>query len=82
MQDVAWHSKHEYMFGSVGDDKQLIVWDTRQPVPSSEPSHLPVPCHCCSNGLMCTAHLQLWDHVYAQQTHPTSSLACCPLSMS
>jgi hypothetical protein len=35
MQDVAWHSKHEYMFGSVGDDKQLIVWDTRQPVPSS-----------------------------------------------
>lgn len=36
MQDVAWHSKHEYMFGSVGDDKQLIVWDTRQPVASSE----------------------------------------------
>jgi histone-binding protein RBBP4 len=35
VEDVAWHSKHEYMFGSVGDDKQLIVWDTRQPVPSS-----------------------------------------------
>ncbi len=29
-QDVAWHTKHEHMFGSVGDDKQLIIWDTRQ----------------------------------------------------
>ncbi len=35
MQDVAWHSKHEYMFGSVGDDKQLIIWDTRQPAAAS-----------------------------------------------
>ena len=24
VEDVAWHSKHEYMFGSVGDDKQLL----------------------------------------------------------
>lgn len=30
MQDVAWHTKHEHVFGSVGDDKQLIIWDTRQ----------------------------------------------------
>ena len=34
VEDVAWHSKHEYMFGSVGDDKQLLLWDTRKP-PSS-----------------------------------------------
>ncbi|DBA97075.1 TPA: Chromatin assembly complex, subunit 3 [Trebouxia sp. C0004] len=30
VEDVAWHTKHEHMFGSVGDDKQLIIWDTRQ----------------------------------------------------
>lgn len=35
LQDVAWHSKHEYLFGSVGDDKQLIIWDTRLQIPSS-----------------------------------------------
>mmetsp|Transcript_7591 Transcript_7591/g.19319 ORF Transcript_7591/g.19319 Transcript_7591/m.19319 type:complete len:424 (-) Transcript_7591:119-1390(-) len=31
VEDVAWHSKHEHMFGSVGDDKQLLIWDTRKP---------------------------------------------------
>ena len=36
VEDVAWHSKHEHMFGSVGDDKQLLLWDTRKP--SSDPS--------------------------------------------
>jgi len=30
VEDVAWHCKHEHMFGSVGDDKQLLLWDTRQ----------------------------------------------------
>ncbi|KAK9805231.1 hypothetical protein WJX72_007327 [[Myrmecia] bisecta] len=30
VEDVAWHQRHDYMFGSVGDDKQLIIWDTRQ----------------------------------------------------
>lgn len=30
VEDVAWHSKHEYLFGSVGDDKQLLIWDTRR----------------------------------------------------
>lgn len=29
-QDVAWHNHNAHVFGSVGDDKQLIVWDTRQ----------------------------------------------------
>ncbi len=27
---MAWHCKHEHLFGSVGDDKQLIIWDTRK----------------------------------------------------
>jgi len=31
VEDVAWHSKHEHMFGSVGDDRQLLLWDTRKP---------------------------------------------------
>lgn len=28
-QDVAWHMRNENMFGSVGDDKMVFVWDTR-----------------------------------------------------
>lgn len=31
LQDVAWHMHHADIFGSVGDDKQLILWDTRKP---------------------------------------------------
>ena len=27
---MAWHNHHPHIFGSVGDDKQLIIWDTRQ----------------------------------------------------
>mmetsp|Transcript_6647 Transcript_6647/g.10055 ORF Transcript_6647/g.10055 Transcript_6647/m.10055 type:complete len:427 (-) Transcript_6647:164-1444(-) len=30
VEDVAWHLHHECYFGSVGDDKQLMIWDTRQ----------------------------------------------------
>lgn len=30
LQDVAWHNHSFDIFGSVGDDKQLIVWDKRQ----------------------------------------------------
>lgn len=29
VEDVAWHSRHDYLFGSVGDDKHLLIWDTR-----------------------------------------------------
>ncbi|KAF5380318.1 hypothetical protein D9757_007940 [Collybiopsis confluens] len=29
--DVDWHSKKDYMFASVGDDKMLMLWDTRAP---------------------------------------------------
>lgn len=31
VEDVAWHQHHTDIFGSVGDDKQLILWDTRKP---------------------------------------------------
>ncbi|KAH9929735.1 WD40 repeat-like protein [Fomitopsis serialis] len=33
--DVDWHAKHENVLASVGDDKMLMVWDTRA---SSEPT--------------------------------------------
>ncbi|EPT03454.1 hypothetical protein FOMPIDRAFT_1058699 [Fomitopsis schrenkii] len=33
--DVDWHPKHENVLASVGDDKMLMVWDTRA---SSEPT--------------------------------------------
>ncbi|XP_024541971.1 WD-40 repeat-containing protein MSI1 [Selaginella moellendorffii] len=29
VEDVAWHCMHEYLFGSVGDDRHLFIWDIR-----------------------------------------------------
>lgn len=29
VEDVAWHNHHEDIFASVGDDKYLLFWDTR-----------------------------------------------------
>lgn len=26
---MAWHLRHEYLFGSVGDDHHLLIWDLR-----------------------------------------------------
>lgn len=30
VEDVQWHLHHENFFGSVGDDKRLMLWDTRE----------------------------------------------------
>ncbi|KAH7728702.1 hypothetical protein AAVH_04013 [Aphelenchoides avenae] len=38
VEDVAWHVLHDSVFGSVGDDHKLMVWDTRTHSPS-KPSH-------------------------------------------
>uniref|UniRef100_A0A5K3FKB4 WD_REPEATS_REGION domain-containing protein n=1 Tax=Mesocestoides corti TaxID=53468 RepID=A0A5K3FKB4_MESCO len=38
VEDVAWHPLHESIFGSVADDKRLMIWDTRSPS-SNKPSH-------------------------------------------
>lgn len=38
MEDVAWHVLHEAVFGSVGDDHKLMIWDTRSNS-SSKPNH-------------------------------------------
>ena len=29
VEDVAWHPSHDYLFGSAGDDRQLLIWDLR-----------------------------------------------------
>uniref|UniRef100_A0A5S6Q940 WD_REPEATS_REGION domain-containing protein n=1 Tax=Trichuris muris TaxID=70415 RepID=A0A5S6Q940_TRIMR len=29
INEVAWHPLHETLFGSVGDDSNLLIWDTR-----------------------------------------------------
>ena len=33
VEDVAWHGHHESVFGSVGDDRQLLIWDVRETAP-------------------------------------------------
>lgn len=30
VEDVAWHNHHQAVFGSVGDDKKMLIWDTRE----------------------------------------------------
>ncbi|KAI9302439.1 WD40-repeat-containing domain protein [Cunninghamella echinulata] len=29
VEDVAWHMRYDHLFASVGDDKRLMIWDTR-----------------------------------------------------
>ncbi|XP_006837888.2 WD-40 repeat-containing protein MSI1 [Amborella trichopoda] len=31
--DLSWHLKHEYLFGSVGEDCRLNIWDLRSSLP-------------------------------------------------
>jgi hypothetical protein len=38
VEDVAWHLLHESLFGSVGDDHKLMIWDTRSAILSLSPS--------------------------------------------
>ena len=30
VEDVEWHKQYPYMFGSVGDDGKLLLWDVRE----------------------------------------------------
>ncbi|KAI0985387.1 hypothetical protein GJ496_009620 [Pomphorhynchus laevis] len=39
VEDVAWHNLHETVFGSVGDDRRLLMWDTRSNN-TDKPSHI------------------------------------------
>ncbi|PAA59523.1 hypothetical protein BOX15_Mlig007085g2, partial [Macrostomum lignano] len=38
VEDVSWHLLHDSIFGSVGDDQKLMIWDTRAKS-SSKPTH-------------------------------------------
>lgn len=38
VEDVAWHVLHDSVFGSVGDDHKLMIWDTRNESPN-KPAH-------------------------------------------
>ncbi|KAE9552088.1 hypothetical protein FO519_004714 [Halicephalobus sp. NKZ332] len=38
VEDVAWHVLHEHVFGSVGDDHKLMIWDDRTSN-NREPTH-------------------------------------------
>ena len=38
VEDVAWHVLHEHVFGSVGDDHKLMIWDDRTNN-NREPTH-------------------------------------------
>ncbi|XP_065906777.1 histone-binding protein RBBP4-like [Dysidea avara] len=39
VEDVAWHVLHDSIFGSVGDDQKLLIWDIRTNNPN-KPSHM------------------------------------------
>ena len=39
VEDVAWHLLHDSVFGSVGDDRKLLLWDTRSTNPN-KPSQI------------------------------------------
>ncbi|RWV97758.1 hypothetical protein BHE74_00032893 [Ensete ventricosum] len=39
LEDVAWHLKNENIFGSVGDDHLLMIWDLRSSS-LKKPQHL------------------------------------------
>jgi histone-binding protein RBBP4 len=40
VEDVAWHLLHDAIFGSVGDDKKLMLWDTRAAANATKPSQI------------------------------------------
>ena len=37
VEDVCWHFSHDSIFGSVGDDMKVMIWDTRSA--PSKPTH-------------------------------------------
>jgi len=39
VEDVAWHVLHDSVFGSVGDDHKLMIWDTRSNS-TNKPAHV------------------------------------------
>mmetsp|Transcript_3413 Transcript_3413/g.8002 ORF Transcript_3413/g.8002 Transcript_3413/m.8002 type:complete len:423 (-) Transcript_3413:214-1482(-) len=48
VEDVAWNPHHEHLFASCGDDKLLILWDTRSKKPQHEISAHTAEVNCLS----------------------------------
>lgn len=61
VEDVAWHCQHPHLFGSVGDDKKLMVWDTRKP--SADPALHNIEAHQAE--VNCLAFNPQNEHVLA-----------------
>ncbi|KAJ2557625.1 Histone acetyltransferase type B subunit 2, partial [Coemansia sp. RSA 1836] len=59
VEDVAWHQMHPDIFASVGDDRRLLVWDTRKP---AQPAH-DVVAH--ESEVNCVAFNPMSDFVFA-----------------
>ncbi|KAF9984389.1 CCR4-Not complex caf1 ribonuclease subunit Caf1 [Modicella reniformis] len=38
VEDVAWHTIHDSLFASVGDDQRMLIWDTRS-ASQEKPAH-------------------------------------------
>ena len=51
VEDVAWHPRHADLFGSVGDDKKLIVWDLRKPHNAAQDKVVEAHTGGCGGGL-------------------------------
>ncbi|KAH7105079.1 histone acetyltransferase type B subunit 2 [Auriculariales sp. MPI-PUGE-AT-0066] len=63
--DVAWNQLQENIFGSVGDDKQLMIWDTRE-ADRSKPSQA-VEAH--EQGVLCIAFSPAKEHLILTGSH-------------
>lgn len=66
MEDVAWHLRHEYLFGSVGDDQYLLIWDLRtpavsKPVQSVVAHQSEVRCYCNKLVNLCQNEYNWWS---------------------
>ena len=71
---MAWHSLHDSLFGSVGEDRRLMIWDTRKgdsskPATTREDTHTadvhciafnPYSAHVLATG-SCDSTVALWD---------------------
>jgi histone-binding protein RBBP4 len=60
VEDVAWHAKDKFMFGSVGDDRKINLWDTRKP---DAPAHFIPDAH--DSDINCIAFNPFNEYVFA-----------------
>ncbi len=77
MEDVAWHLRHEYLFGSVGDDQHLLVWDLRTPSVSKPVQSVIAhqsEVYVANTLFLCHKHAFMWENCYCWSMLLNSSL--------